>query len=395
MTGGRFITTIRRKRIWLTVAALAPILVVAHYLFGMMGFRNGYGFAVVGSVVYVAAYLRFQRRLWTMTRGVVRGTEAGLFVDERLEVPRRWVNRTSVTRQEGTWVLRLFRNFNQLVDVDVPDEATGNALLTDMRLDAERSVAHYDNVAFGSRRASLLRRFGWCALLFASLGGVTFAVGAESTWLVLVSVVTMVGGLVGLVGETVHFAIGADGIRFNRWKGHFVPFTAIESVTLDARGNIVVARREGPALRVHAGTSRFGTVTNDVGISLVERILDGVRRSRADTSREAAALARGGRDTKTWLHEITAATDGHASFRAPARPPEVLWRVIEDPSAPPSARAGAAIALGDARDPERIRVAAEACASSRLRRALTSLARGDDVAESELDAIEPLVAKAK
>jgi hypothetical protein len=76
-------------------------------------------------------------------------------------------------------------------------------------------------------------------------------------------------------------------------------------------------------------------------------------------------------------------------------PAEVLLAVVENESAAPDARAGAAVALrrtsADPASRERIRIAAQACAEPKLRVALESVARGapDEDLVGPLDALEP------
>jgi hypothetical protein len=93
-----------------------------------------------------------------------------------------------------------------------------------------------------------------------------------------------------------------------------------------------------------------------------------------------------------WLARLRAF--GHedaGGFRDPKIPPERLWRIVEDPSAPASARAGAAVALRAKLDDDgrtRIRVAADATAAPKLRVALESTAAEDD--QAVRDALDEL-----
>src|SRR5262249_62187220 len=76
------------------------------------------------------------------------------------------------------------------------------------------------------------------------------------------------------------------------------------------------------------------------------------------------------------------ARDGAAGLRSAAVPDEELWRVIEDPTAPMDARAGAAAAIGrdlDEAGRTRLRVAAAACAAPKLRVALSAVADEEEI----------------
>ena len=70
-----------------------------------------------------------------------------------------------------------------------------------------------------------------------------------------------------------------------------------------------------------------------------------------------------------------------------------LWRMVDDPTASPATRAGAALALSAAIDDPsraRLRVAAEACVEPKLRIALLRVAEGASDAELE-EALAPLL----
>ena len=99
----------------------------------------------------------------------------------------------------------------------------------------------------------------------------------------------------------------------------------------------------------------------------------------------ATLLARGGREVTEWLRALRALRNGEAgAYRAAAIPEEMLWRTVEDPASDPTARAGAAVALRESLDEAgrvRLRVAAAASASPRLRVALEKVASPIDEAE--------------
>ena len=110
----------------------------------------------------------------------------------------------------------------------------------------------------------------------------------------------------------------------------------------------------------------------------------------SDAPKEDVRVAPGGRSVERWVRDLRAMPRG-PSYRLPGDA-ETLWRLVDDPGAPPAARAGAAVALStlDEDSRVRLRVAAEACAEPRLRAALTRVAEGaaDDALE---EALEPLL----
>ena len=89
---------------------------------------------------------------------------------------------------------------------------------------------------------------------------------------------------------------------------------------------------------------------------------------------------------------MTSSPGEQTAYRQPAMPPELMWRVLEDPGAPPTARAGAAFALRSLLDEEgRVRMVriAESCAAPPLRVALDRIAsEGDE--DAIVDALDPL-----
>ena len=91
-------------------------------------------------------------------------------------------------------------------------------------------------------------------------------------------------------------------------------------------------------------------------------------------------LARRERSHIDWVKALHAAT-AKVSHRASPLSLEALWRLVESPRAEPLARAAAAIALEPKlarEDRARLRIAAEATASPRLRIALDRVAEGAD-----------------
>jgi len=100
-------------------------------------------------------------------------------------------------------------------------------------------------------------------------------------------------------------------------------------------------------------------------------------------------LARNGRPLETWLDELTRLG---SNFRSAAIASDDLERVLADPAARPSSRAGAAFALRrvNSERTDRIRLAAQGCAEPRLRMALemTADADGDAALRGALAEVE-------
>ena len=89
-------------------------------------------------------------------------------------------------------------------------------------------------------------------------------------------------------------------------------------------------------------------------------------------------LHRGGRGLRGWIAELRALGMGvNAAHRTAPVPADRFWRIVESPGTPPTIRAAAAVALGprlDARDRDRLRLAASTTVAPRLRLALEAAA---------------------
>jgi hypothetical protein len=178
--------------------------------------------------------------------------------------------------------------------------------------------------------------------------------------------------------------VGADGILMN-WpllrRRRFVPYSKI------------VAMAPSPGMIVFrlAGGDRYEIMTTTSGRSialeqhdaLVERIEDACSAYRADNVEPPlAALGRGGRSALGWVKDLRALSEASGvGYRAATLPSDALWNVALDPAATEEMRIGAGLALRGALDEQgraRLRVAAEASASPKVRVVLEGAAEGMD-----------------
>jgi len=145
-----------------------------------------------------------------------------------------------------------------------------------------------------------------------------------------------------------------------------------------ASGKVARIAVGAPELRAQLGTE--ATIPTE---ALVVRITDARARylAGASSSDLAAGLAKGDRDVPGWVESVTGLIESAATYRTPAVPRDRFWAVLEDPTQPESARAGAAVALRvrlDDGERSRLRVATAACASKELSGALEAVEQDDD-----------------
>ncbi|MCB9600306.1 MAG: hypothetical protein H6722_11715 [Sandaracinus sp.] len=193
--------------------------------------------------------------------------------------------------------------------------------------------------------------------------------GDDAVWApaVVLPFFAMVPAATAVVSHLRRLVIGADGVRIGR---KFLPAKDIETVASKVRWEIVVTTKDG---REHVVT--IGTSTDDRAAWLVECI----RAVARDPLGDGESLARGGRDLTAWRKALESKV--RAGYREGALTPGQLERVLDDPSAAPDRRLGAALALlavtPEAKQPAlRVRIAelGEATADDRLARAFEELA---------------------
>ncbi|MEZ4247516.1 MAG: hypothetical protein R3B99_04670 [Polyangiales bacterium] len=162
--------------------------------------------------------------------------------------------------------------------------------------------------------------------------------------------------------------IGHDGVRIGET---FVPATQIESVEARVRWELTI--------RTHDGTEHVAPI----GTSSDERaqwLAECVRAIARDAGEDVAALGRAGRELDAWRADLESKV--RAGYRDGVLTTERIERVLDDPTAAPDRRLGAAMALLEAtpeprRDAVRVRVAelGEAVADDGLAKAFAELSQ--------------------
>ncbi len=326
-------------------------------------------------------------RVWdsepAVARGRLRAGADGLFVDDVPILRREQLMSASVIARGREALVLFTRARHGSVEVPVASHAEGRALLRALEIDEGTFVARYWMSPDGP-----VRWLHYGATLALVL--LTFLAHLPVFFLVAAAIVVNV---VIALGLSYRVRIGADGVHLSRLlaRGRTIPHR--EMSLAKREGTTVVLRaKNGANLRLKS-TPVLGLRAEQVAAALVEDVNDRIAVVRSAASGGTPAmLRRDGRPVVAWLRSVQPPVPGAASYREAAMPSETLWRVLEDPTAAPTARAAAAFALRKHLDEEsRARVArvAEACAAPKLRVALETIA-GDDDDDAVTSALEPL-----
>lgn len=177
--------------------------------------------------------------------------------------------------------------------------------------------------------------------------------------------------------------IGDDGFFFAAvWKRRFVRYADVTAIETSNWG-VVLTLRTGKTILIRTNPD-WAPVSKDakrdsLAAALGERLE--IYRQRATTSNAVSLLARGGRTVDAWMKSLAAVNPKRAgSYRTAALPQDELWRVVEDATADPSARAGATVVLREALDDAgrtRLRVAIDGIAAPKVRVAMRAAADGE------------------
>lgn len=172
--------------------------------------------------------------------------------------------------------------------------------------------------------------------------------------------------------------VGLDGVSEKSRRGEkTVRFADVERVE-SAGPELVLVMKDGRRERLFADPEEPG-VRAAIEARVREARAIALEQSGAGTA-ASALLDRAGRSLPEWRAAAAQVLTAATGFRTAAVTAEEIGAVIDDPTAPAEQRLAAAIALGTRDDPAsraRIRVAADACASPKLRVALEDLAQGE------------------
>jgi len=329
----------------------------------------------------------------------VRFTPEGVFVNGVLVVkkeeivdgqfqPRQPRIAKSFRRRHGSSV-RLYGKRKRILFEAEMDEGRAIDALRVLGLDASQRRAQF--YASSPLFATLPRQLGFTWGLMGGVGALVVVMkvlfGINAAPLIPFSVVPI---FIAAMMPT-RLDVGVDGLLIRwLWKKRFLPMNQIAQVTPSGDRDINVVLTSGETVVIHTSMSRsrgmFAQNRRDAVLARVQEAFS-VHKSGGPPVDVAALVGRGSRKRSEWLDALLKMRDA-SGYRAAVVRDEDLWRVVEDPAAPEDARAGAAVALRSGLDAEgkaRVRVAAEATASPKLRVVLDAAA-----GESEEEATKAL-----
>lgn len=186
---------------------------------------------------------------------------------------------------------------------------------------------------------------------------------------------------------------GSDGLLTTQWGKTFLfrwsDVAKLEPWAQPRGAGTTTFPSEGFDLVFSSGKRlRFATLDERQRAGVMEDpvlrdLQEAMNATRAAEDSNAPALPKkGDASANDWLAELRRIGEGAGGgMRVAAVDPDELWRVVEDPNAPPLDRGAAAAALTASKDEstkKRLRVVANATVSAPLRSAIESAAAGDD-----------------
>lgn len=328
----------------------------------------------------------------------VRVTPEGVFVDGVLTVTRTAIAdgyfQPRPDRDPGSSLKLVDKKKRILFEVEA-DEQRARQMLQLLRLDAEnrRAVFAGSSPLYATTGRNLAFVF---SMIGAALGIGAFStavVGANLAPFFPVLMASMV--FAGMIPSQI--AVGLDGILVRwLWRKTFIPMGQIRNAFADGDRAITLRLVSGETETLYTsmarrgGSNRFTVAHRDAVLARIREALLS-HRSVAKSADAAALVARGAQTQAEWLASLAKLRDARGSYREAAVRDDDLWKVVEDPTAPEDARAGAAMVLRGSLDDSgrtRVRVAAEAAASPKLRVALDAVTEESD--ERAHDALNEL-----
>ena len=403
-------TLMRRNPLWLGLGAspwaIGVFLITAALISHNYKILAGLGHALIFGVLGLVFAYKYNRNP-SYEAGEITADPTGVRIGGRLLATRDDIRDGFVLPYKGRTVVRLRRSGRTSINIAVEDIAEGRRLLKALGLDATQTVARVRAASqvFSMPSWKQLALFlAPVALVPLSIVSATLLGGKHGLPFGFAVIPFVYAFMFTMLLAPTSVRIGADGI-VTRWLGkeRYFPFKDIEWVNPyeGAQLNktyvgVEIVTRAGETTRILTGQKRWGDEQQGL---LIERIREAIEAYRSGyAGADASVLARNGRAPKDWVTALRAIGAGaNADMRTAGIPLDRLWRLVEDASAAPLARVGAAIALTPQIPPSerrRIRIAAEATASPKLRIALERASSNDTPEEELAEELSALEAEA-
>ena len=313
----------------------------------------------------------------------------GVFANDKRVLARGDIASAAVERQvNGLWrVFLIGKRTSNNFEAVFGDLDRARKFLEVLSLKADQSTAtfHVLRELLDTQAAKFASKLTWIASALLLLGAVFAAMRRLDSDLVLLSYPPLLLALSFVrkwFRAKAQVVVGADRVvvRVGR-RVRSIPYRAIRSVTRDGDG-VELVLEGGQIVPLYFA---IGGDADMQPAALAKRIEEGIRAHGGQDADEgfSGRLLRAGRPIAEWLLELREiGSPQKGGYRIAPVPEDVLWRLVEMPSADPSARAGAAVALGPSLSEEgrtRLRVAAAATALPGVRAVLLAAASsGDD-----------------
>ncbi len=325
--------------------------------------------------------------------GQVAVDTEGISVDGVTVIPRSRIKQASRFQGGGGTVVRIQRKRALHADLELDSDADADELLRVLAQDTGHATASFVGMVGGmGLQMKVVVGTMLCLLPAALISVLAFHALVPTIGALLLIVVTMIGFVLLTLSRLV---VGADGILVRRIGRAPLFFGYDQLLDVSVDGNdVVLTPASGAPLRLAIGGD--GQDGASQRLACMTRIAETQARFAAGAAPTdlATVLRRGERDASTWLRSLEALLGDPTTYRAAPVLPEQLWRIVEDPTQPEAARAGAAIALRRRLDDDgraRLRVASATSASGTLRTAFEAAETDDE--EAARDALEPMDAE--
>lgn len=320
--------------------------------------------------------------------GAIRVERGGVFVDGSLEVPSSEIGEVFYSRDGDEHILHLLdAQRRPTMDLVVADAETATALLAPLA-NTRRTRFAVDVRVERSRNAKV----GFAA--FAAIwvtASLLWPVGIQSALLLFLVAALPLLIVFGVLTRS-WLELGSDGMLLaTRGRQRFVRYDAVSSVEAVDAKKLHVKMRDGAPVELELAGRGRAALPGPSGSrdALLVHLRAALRAAGATDQSGSLArrIGRRGRPREAWLADIASLRDGDSSYRETALRDADLWDIVESASAPEDARAAAALLLRSTEDGAaaraRLRVAADAVVSKKLRIAIEAAAGSDDAAAEE------------